>query len=175
MKKRILAVALLFALVLSGCGKDKKTERDEGPIGHGTVTQNPTGKGTVPEGTPKYDFYISEVMADNRGLYLGGDSDWIEIGSREETVVSLNGYYLTDNPEKPHAFSLAGNVIEDGGFVVVLLSDDAPFHLSGLGETVYLFHDNEIVDSLTYPEDIGDRSASKDGILSFATPGYPNT
>lgn len=175
MKKRILAVALLFVLVLSGCGKDKKTERDEGPIGHGTVTQSPTGKGTVPEGTPKYDFYISEVMADNRGLYLGGDSDWIEIGSREETVVSLNGYYLTDNPEKPHAFSLAGNVIEDGGFVVVLLSDDAPFHLSGLGETVYLFHDNEIVDSLTYPEDIGDRSASKDGILSFATPGYPNT
>ena len=113
MKKRILAVALLFALVLSGCGKDKKTERDEGPIGHGTVTQSPTGKGTVPEGTPKYDFYISEVMADNRGLYLGGDSDWIEIGSREETVVSLNGYYLTDNPEKPHAFSLAGNVIEE--------------------------------------------------------------
>ena len=168
---------LLLSMAIWSCGKKKTTDISEEGIGHEGNQSNPKNSGdSAIVDAPEYDLYVSEVMADNRKLYLGTDADWIEIGNREESVVSLNGYYLTDDLKKPHAFSLAGNVIPENGFVVVLLPKEAPFHLSGDGETVYLIrNEDEVVDSLTYTEDIGDRSVSKDGALSFATPGYPNT
>lgn len=177
--KRSILMILLSLLLLScvSCGSSKKKDIDDlnNNIGHDPgISSTPTQPGESVD-TPVYELYISELMANNTRLYLGTDADWIEIGSRENRVVSLNGYFLTDNLEKPYAFPLAGNVIAENGYVVVLLSEDAPFHLNGEGETVYLICNGEPVDSITYTKEIGDRSASKDGLLPYATPGYPNT
>ena len=178
--KRILLYMFLVCLAVMtvACGKDKTPDiPDVDDSKHGGIPND--GKTNPDPSTDTkaeaYDLYLSEVMADNRKLYLNTDSDWIEIGSREDNVVSLNGYYLTDDKTKPHAYPLAGNVIEQNGFVVVLLPKEAPFRLSGEGETIYLIRNDEIADTLTYTEEIGDRSASKDGVLPYATPGYANT
>lgn len=176
--RKILCLLLLSGLLLMlvSCGKKKETDRSDfdNIVDHDPAVTTQPGPDPGYEAT-QYDLYISEVMAENNGLYLGTDADWIELGNREEHVVSLNGYYLTDNMEKPNAFPLSGHVIAENGFVIVLLSKDAPFHLSTDGETVYLTCNGEIVDQLTYSEEIGDHSASSDGILPYATPGYANT
>ena len=177
--KKICAVLLLCTLLVSlaACGKENKPDINKfnDNIGHNPDTKTPTGNPDTQTEAPKYDLYISEVMANNTHLYVGSDADWIEIGSREKNTVSLNGYYLTDSTEDPYAFPLEGNVISAEGYAIVLLSESAPFHLSSNGETVYLMRNKEVVDSLTYTQDIGDRSASADGILPYATPGFPNT
>lgn len=175
--KKHFAFGLISLLCLSviGCGKEPvKHTDDNNQAGHNPDVVVTTSPDDSKEKTV-YDLYISEVMADNTDLCLGTDADWIEIGSHEENVVSLNGYYLTDNPEEPKAYPLEGNVIAENGYVVVLLTADAPFHLSADGETVYLMCNNTTVNELTYGPEIGNRSASADGVLSFATPGFPNT
>lgn len=177
--KRFITFVLLLCMVVSLAACGKETHKDIPDPDDSTHGSNPSGKQPTAdpsdEKAEEYDLYLSEAMADNRRLYLNTDADWIEIGSHEEKVVSLNGYYLTDDKSKPHAFPLTGNVIEQNGFVVVLLPKDAPFHLSGEGETIYLIRNDEVADSLTYTEEIGDKSVSKDGVLPFATPGYANT
>lgn len=178
--KKLISFFIIICMILSmsGCAKSpskKDIEDFNQNIGHDPEAPTPTRNQDAQTETAKHDLYISEVMASNTHLCMGTDADWIEIGSREDNTVSLNGYYLTDSKEEPLAFSLEGNVISAGGFVVVLLSESAPFHLSADGETVYLMCNGEVIDELTYTSDIGDRSVASEGVLSFATPGYPNT
>lgn len=175
---RLYILLVCLAVMAMACGKDKTPDIPEvDDTKHGGVPSGgkATGDPSVNTKADAYDLYISEVMADNRKLYMNTDSDWIEIGSREDKVVSLNGYYLTDDKTKPHAYPLAGNVIEQNGYIVVLLPKEAPFRLSGEGDTIYLVRNDEIADTLTYTEEIADRSVSKEGILPYATPGYANT
>ena len=179
MKRVKLALLLGMMMLLAACGKKTSKEQTEGKVTEGaaTPTSVPVTEEPSPEPTaiPVYELYLSEVMADNSLLYLGNEADWVEIGSREEQDVELTGYYLTDDPEKPEALSLSGYTIPAEGFIVVSLPEEAPFHLSGDGETVYLFCRGAQIGQLTYSANIGENSASPEGILSYATPGYPNT
>ena len=181
MKRIRLALLLGAILLLTACGRKQIDKQTEGTV---TATQNasgPTGQAVTepatvtPEEKKVYDLYVSEVMADNYRLYLGNEYDWIEIGSRETEEVSLAGYYLTDNSSEEAVISLEDYTVPAGGYIVISLAADAPFHLSGDGETVSLLHGGEVISKLTYTAEIGTKSASAEGVLPYATPGYPNT
>ncbi len=84
------------------------------------------------------DIILSEVMPDNEKLTLGHELEWIELYSRDEETVDLSHYALTDDLSQPNAYPLTGLQIRDGEYVIVVLPENAPFHLSAEGETVYL-------------------------------------
>lgn len=118
---------------------------------------------------------VSEVMADNQKLCLGHTMDWIELYSSEEDTVSLDGYWLTDNPEKPEGLSLAGKSVEGGGYLVVTLDTGSPFYLSAAGGTVYLTYGGEVISQLTFPETDYGESFDQNGACAYPSPGFANS
>ena len=168
--KKILALLLAAASLLSiaGC--------TQAPSVDGT-TQVPATQATV-EATPgvqSSDLVISEVMPDNKFLFMGHEHDWVELLNREEEAVLLDGYYLTDDPEKPTQLSLEGQSIPAGGYLTIVLDDSAPFRLSADGETVYLYFGDQRMGQVTYGLSENGESYDADGPCQLATPGYANT
>ena len=163
MKRLTLLLLILFSvgLVLSSCTVPSE----------GTDT---SGVGTGPK-TEVYNIVISEVMPDNEKLCLGHDLDWIELHNLEEVPLSLDGYYLTDVPNVPNKMSLAGKTVSAEGYLLIVLDEDAPFHLSSKGETVYLTCNGEVISQITYPAGKGGETYSMGGICTYPTPGYANT
>ena len=167
MKRTIAWLLILVTLLcLAGCGETPKTDTTED-----TIPANPT---TVADAVAA-DLLISEVMPDNKFLAMGHENDWVELLNREETTVSLDGYYLTDDMEKPTQLSLAGLSIPAGGYLVIVLDDTAPFRLSADGETIYLMFHDQPVGQVTYGLSENGESYDADGPCQLTTPGYPNT
>ena len=167
--KRIIALLLALASLLSmaGCTGAPQPE---------TTTQVLTTTPVTTEPAPvAADLQISEVMPDNKFLTMGHENDWVELMSREETAVSLDGYYLTDDPEKPAQMPLEGLEIPAGGYLAIVLDDAAPFRLSADGETVYLFFHDQLLGQVTYGLSENGESYDADGPCQMATPGYANT
>lgn len=171
--KRIFAL-LLAAVMLTGC-----VSQTANP----TETTQPSGSVSVPDnsqGTEGTDLpgaaqlMISEVMPDNKKVCLGHELDWIELYSREDAQVSLDGYYLTDDMTKPDAMSLTGKVIPAGGYLVITLDDAAAFRLSSNGETVYLTYGGNVVSQLTFGVSEDGESFDQNGICQYPTPGQAN-
>ena len=112
--KQITALLLTFALLtglLVGCVQ--KTQTPTQPTTQtdpSTPTQTEPTVSTIPtEPHPEAaDISVHEVMPDNKKLCMGHENDWVELYNREEDAVVLDGYYLTDDPAKPEALSLAG-------------------------------------------------------------------
>src|SRR5262249_50808016 len=68
---------------------------------------------------------ISEVMAVNRRTLADQDgeySDWIEIFNPNSSAVSLEGWYLTDDPNVLNKWRLPAAKIKGNGYVVVFAS-----------------------------------------------------
>lgn len=167
--KRTVALLLAIAAVLSMAGCDGVPQTD------GTVTTTTT---TVPATTTELaaaNVHISEVMPDNKFLVMGHENDWVELMNREDTAVSLDGFYLTDDMEKPTQLPLEGLSIPAGGYLAIVLDKTAPFRLSADGETVYLFFQNRLVSQVTYGLSENGESYDADGVCPLATPGYANT
>ena len=167
MKRRIawlLALASLVSLV--GC--------TEAPPPETTVAPTTTQVTTEPR-PDAADLLISEVMPDNKFLTMGHDNDWVELQNRGETEVSLEGYYLTDDAEKPTQLSLDGLRIPAGGYLTIVLDETAPFRLSADGETVYLYYYDQPLSQVTYGLTENGESYDSDGPCQLATPGYANT
>lgn len=163
--KRILSsflAAIMITAVFTSCTSAPSVPTD---TGHPSETETVTPSNLI----------ISEVMPDNEKLCLGHDLDWVELYNREETAVSLNAYYLTDDPKEPYAMSLTGLQIPAEGYLTVVLEEDAPFHLSSEGESIYLTCQGNIIAQLTYPLSEHGESYSADGVCEFPTPGYANT
>ncbi len=118
---------------------------------------------------------INEVMPDNEKVTLGHTLDWVELYSLEEGTVDLSQYALTDDLSKPNAFPLTGLVLSEGQYFAVALPEDAPFHLSSAGETVYLTFRGKEVSRLAYPESKNGESFSFLGVCDYPTPGQANT
>ncbi|MBO5214417.1 MAG: CotH kinase family protein [Clostridia bacterium] len=121
------------------------------------------------------DIILSEVMPDNEKLTLGHELEWIELYSRDEETVDLSHYALTDDLSQPNAYPLTGLQIRDGEYVIVVLPENAPFHLSAEGETVYLTCQGNPISQLTYPASTKGESFSSDGVCPYPTPGQANT
>ena len=167
MKRKVALLLALATLVsLAGCVKTQQPE---------TTTQEPTKTVTTIQRHDAADVGISEVMPDNKFLAMGHGDDWVELYNREETAVSLDGYYLTDDGENPTQLPLEGLSIPAGGYLAIVLDDTAPFRLSADGETVYLFYYDQLLGQVTYGISENGESYDADGPCSLATPGYANT
>jgi hypothetical protein len=96
---------------------------------------------------------ISEFMADNATTIEDPDEpgeypDWIELVNLGEEPVNLNGFYLTDDLQRPTKFRISADIILAPGDTVLFWADGDPqqgprhlnFKLSKQGEAVGLFH-----------------------------------
>lgn len=182
--KRFVAVLLLIAVICSfgACTPPVGAPPDSTPPASTTQPQTqkpttPTGESTPTPPSPglPFDVIINEVMPDNEILSLGHNQDWVELYNQENHEISLDGYFLTDSPEKPERMDLSGKTIPAGGFLVIVLDQAAPFRLSADGETVCLTYGGEIVSSLPFGAMESGLSISPNGICPHATPGFPNT
>ena len=136
---------------------------------------------------------FSEAVSVNT-KYLAGPygtyHDFIELHNNTDSAIDLTGWYLSDNAKKLRKASLDGMKISAGGYLVIICSSDgvntpkgynvAGFSLSVGGETVYLSHGDEIVDSMAIPA-LGENAAygraeGYDGfsLISSPTPGVSN-
>lgn len=79
---------------------------------------------------------INEFLANSSG------GDWIELYNYGEVPVDLNGYYMTDDPDRPMrtrlTAALIGNTILPAKGFLVVYESQLGFALSASGEQVYL-------------------------------------
>lgn len=177
--KRIAALLLIFVLltgVFSGCAPqtDNPTEGSTSATGESSVpetSEDPTVE-TLPDAA---ELVINEVMPDNKKVVLGHENDWVELHNREDVEVSLENYYLTDDPAKPYELSLTGRAIPADGYLVITLDDATPFRLSADGETVYLTYGGQVISQLTFGISEDGESFDTNGICQYPTPGQANT
>jgi large repetitive protein len=108
---------------------------------------------------------INEFMADNKTTLEDPDEpgefpDWIELYNAGPTEVTLDGLYLTDNPDRPTRFAITtGLTIPAGGFLLFYADNDPRqgalhlnFALSRHGGFVGIFDaaSDSYIDSYTY-------------------------
>lgn len=68
----------------------------------------------------------------------GGEADWIELYNYGERAVSLQGWYLSDDPDSPGKAALPTAQLQAGERLVLSTADVLTFRLSADGETVVL-------------------------------------
>ena len=117
--------------------------------------------------------YINELVADNETGAVdeeGKFEDWIELYNGSSAAVSLSGYTLSDDPERPDKWPFPAEAsIPAGGYLIVWADEDqedgplhANFKLARTGETVSLFSANGTeVDAVTFPELTDDQAYAR--------------
>jgi hypothetical protein len=115
-------------------------------------------------------------------------SDWIEIYNAGNTTLNLDGYYVTDNLNRPEKWQLTGNItLPAHGFILIWADGDSvgvhtPFKLAQEGEQIGVFSPTlELIDSITFPAQFTDISYGRktDGSVAWGffpepTPGSSN-
>jgi len=116
---------------------------------------------------------LNEIMALNQGGPVddnGESEDWIELHNRSNASVDAGGYCLTDNPANLRKWSLPlGTSVPAGGYLVIWADEDSsqgPLHtnfkLSALGETLYLYDSNLVLqDELIFAAQVADSSLAR--------------
>ena len=69
---------------------------------------------------------ISEFVALNTHSHAdenGDSSDWIEIENTDGTAVSMEGWYLTDNPENLTKWTIPAVTLPPNGYLVIFASN----------------------------------------------------
>ena len=97
---------------------------------------------------------VNEFLASNDTINAdgaGGYDDWVEIYNSGDTIVQLDGFYLSDDSEEPTKYALpTGQGVEAGGYLLVWC-DGQPeqdtateihtsFKLNRKGDYVYLYY-----------------------------------
>lgn len=117
--------------------------------------------------------------------------DWIELHNTGPSPVNLEGWSLSDNPNRPNKAILPPLEIAPGGFLLLLASGlesapagstqhHLPFSLSSSGETLFLARpDGEVADQVTFgPQSrfhtYARRADGSWGFSPVSTPGFPN-
>jgi hypothetical protein len=170
----------------------------EGATGNPHVFQTPTPGTTNTLASAPATLYLNEWMSDNT-VTLFDDSDnnfedWFEIYNPGAQSVSLTGYTLTDDLQRPAQFTIpAGVTVPAKGFLLVWADGDeqvnalsVPLHVNfGLnrnGDTLALYRpDGHLVDQVLFGAQGSDQSDGRwpDGshdiyTLTPATPGDTN-
>ena len=124
---------------------------------------NQVSREPQPIDDPFHTVYINEVLYRNERSILDKDgdrSDFVELYNGGESAVSLNGWYLSDNPEKLTKWALPDVFLAPGEYLLVFLSSKdetegelhASFSLSA-GETLTIYNSfDRRYDSLLIPE-----------------------
>ena len=127
----------------------------------------------VQGGASRDRLVINEIMALNQGGPVddnGESEDWIELHNRSNASVDAGGYWLTDNPANLRKWSLPlGTRVPAGGYLVIWADEDssqgplhANFKLSALGETLYLYDSNLVLqDELIFAAQVADSSLAR--------------
>jgi hypothetical protein len=142
--------------------------------------------------------YINEFMAENQSVLENPDvpgnfPDWIEIFNPGSTPVSLDGLFLTDNPNRPTLSPIPDGLVVPAGGHLLFYADNRldteggphlDFSLSADGEDIHLYgaEGTALVDGLRYEAQLADISQVRipDGgvewnVTHCPTPGAPNT
>ncbi len=105
---------------------------------------------------------ISEVMSSNtRYVSISGQNyDWIELVNISSSTVNLADYTMSDRLMKPEKFKLPSKNLAPGEYVILYCSGlgtgiHAPFKISSSGETLYLFKNGNLLDTVDVPGDLG--------------------
>ncbi|MCH4889704.1 hypothetical protein EZV73_19130 [Acidaminobacter sp. JC074] len=114
-----------------------------------------------------YHIIISEIISSNKSLMMAHDGkyyDLIELYNPTDYAISLEGYGLSDEPEKPLKWQFDHGIIEPGQRLIVYASDldwvyhhsdqeyHANFKLDDRGEKVSLAKSNgEIIQTVLLP------------------------
>ncbi len=139
---------------------------------------------------------LNEFMASNTSTLAdpqGEFDDWIELRNVTDSVVSLTGRYLSDEPNNPRKWQFpAGTTIPANGFLLVWADEDtaitnglhASFKLSAEADEIYLTDTdanfNQILDTVSFGSQASDISygrsaADADVWLPMSpTPGASN-
>jgi hypothetical protein len=135
---------------------------------------------------------INEFMASNTATIadpqLSEYSDWIELYNTGNTAVNLDGYFITDNLNRPEKWELTGNItIPSHGFLLIWADGDSigvhtPFKLAQEGEEIGIFSPSlDLIDSITFSAQFTDISfgrqtngSSSWGFFPDPTPGSSN-
>lgn len=180
--KRILAVLLPLAL-LAALGAAVALYLAEAP---------------GPDGYAGHTVLINEICAKNLTGIADGDGstgDWVELLNVSGEDISLEGWGLSDDPDRPFRWTFPeGTVLGGGANNILLVFADgqdyfdgtnlhAGFSLARTGETLVLTApDGTTVDELEYPSMEYDLtygrlygSADRVGVLTGPTPGAANS
>lgn len=76
--------------------------------------------------------FITELQS------AGDGNDWIELYNSGNRPVSLQGYYLSDNPDSPGRSALPAVTLPAGEYLVVTTGETLNFGLKAAGETIIL-------------------------------------
>jgi hypothetical protein len=104
--------------------------------------------------------YINEFMASNTGVIVdpvySQSADWIELYNDGTAAVNLNGYFLTDNLNRPNKWKISNITIAAKGFALFWAdskdtANHTSFNLNASLEQIGLYRpDLTVVDSLSY-------------------------
>ncbi|MBM4367285.1 MAG: lamin tail domain-containing protein [Deltaproteobacteria bacterium] len=122
---------------------------DGGGGGNGTDTSTDTGSDHVVVAPP---LVINEFLASNdttNADSAGEYDDWVEIYNAGDTIVQLDGFYVSDDADEPTKYALPeGQGIEAGGYLLVWCDGQAEqqtateihtsFKLNRKGDYIYL-------------------------------------
>lgn len=143
-----------------------------------------------PDKSPTAQLRISEMMNHNRSVYAdesGEYHDWVEVQNVGTYAVKLDGLSLTDDREQPDKYTFSDIVLKPNECITVHLTGNkkesrplhASFGLSGSGDTVYLYDDDTLLDSMAIgesPENISYGIHNKQTAwFASPTPGSPNS
>jgi len=137
---------------------------------------------------------ITEIMGANSGFLDedGDSSDWIEIYNGTGKAIDLDGFGLSDKPDKLSRWKFPEIIIAPGEYLLVFASGKdkrdpgAPLHtnfrISAKDEGVYLSDDNGIlrgqvlIDKMPRDVSLGMHPVTgRTAYFPSATPGKPNT
>jgi hypothetical protein len=143
--------------------------------------------------TSKSPILINEFLADNEtGIQdeSGKFEDWIELYNSSDSLISVSGYFLTDDLSTPSKWALPDTTIEPKSYLLIWADNDdeeGPLHtnfgLSNNGEEIGLFYSDDfiLVDSVRFGPQSDDISYGRreDGGPDFVffetpTPGAQN-
>ena len=104
--------------------------------------------------------YINEFMASNTSTIQDPDykqsSDWIELYNDGTLPINLDGYFLTDNLNKPNKWKIGNVTIAAKGFALFWAdskdsANHTSFNISASGEQIGIFKsDLAVVDTLSF-------------------------
>ena len=137
------------------------------------------------------DVVINEFMASNATVIQdpqGAYPDWIELYNKTNDAISLNGWFLTDDPAEIDKWEFSDATIEPNGYLLIWADDDEEdvegihtnYKLSKDGEYIGLYDaDGNLIDSYTFNEQTTDVSEGRypnaTGDFTFMTTPTPGS
>ena len=137
------------------------------------------------------DLVINEFMADNETTVAdpnGEYDDWIEFYNNGQSVLALEGYFLSDDAAEPDQWTFPDTTVAPGEYLIVWADNDeeqeglhANFKLSSSGESIILSDPGlNIVDEVSFGQQYADTTTGRfpngtgDFVLMLPTFGMEN-